>query len=169
MARLAGREEDQLAKAHEVWRQWNVMTEPTRRAARAAALEQQRRRGGEPAEPLRSAEPEPITKQAEAATPAERDEATAQALNLTPDTYGAVPEAVEDAAGYNERKQDEINERASEQVPDEDPDCEDIGPAWQTLVERERDAVIQPPQPIVPPSEQVAERSDDREDEREAD
>jgi hypothetical protein len=133
------------------------MTEPTRRAGKAAVLEQQRR-GGEAAQPLRSAEPEPITKHSEAANQAARDEVTLQALALTPDTDGAVPEAVEDAAKYNQGKQDEINERASERVPDEDPDYEDIGPAWQTLVERERDAVIQPPQPVVPPSEQAAER-----------
>ena len=158
MARLAAREQEHLAPAHDTWRQWDVMTEPTRRAGKAAVLEQQRRNGGEPTEPLRSAEPEPITKHGEAEDQAGRDEATLQALALTPDTDGAVPEAVEDAAKYNQGKQDEINERASERVPDEDPDYEDIGPAWQTLVERERDAVIQPPQPVVPPSEQVAGR-----------
>src|SRR6185503_18100712 len=119
-----------------------VMTEPTRRAGKAAILEQQRRNSGEAAEPLRSAEPEPITTHGEAKDQAGRDEATLQALALTPDTDGAVPEAVEDAAKYNQVKQDEINERATERVPDEDPDYEDIGPAWQTLVERERDAVI---------------------------
>ena len=96
--------------------------------------------------------------QGEAKDQAGRDKATLQALALTPDTDGAVPEAVEDAAEYNQVKQDEIDDRASERIPDEDPDYEDIGPAWQTLVERERDAVIQPPQLVVPPSEQVAVR-----------
>jgi hypothetical protein len=168
MARLAAREEEHLAPAHDTWRQWDVMTEPTRRAGKAAVLEQQRRDGGEAAEPLRSAEPEPITKHCEAEDQAGRDEATLQALAFTPDTDGAVPEAVEDAAKYNQAKQDEINERASERVPDEDPDYEDIGPAWQTLVERERDAVIQPPQPVVPPSDQMATRGEDREEQPEA-
>jgi conjugative relaxase-like TrwC/TraI family protein len=158
MGRLAAREEEHLTPAHDVWRQWDVMTEPTRRAGKAAALEQQRRNEGKPAEPLKSAEPDPITKHSEAEDQAGRDETTLQALALTPDTDGAVPEAIEDARSFNEGKQDEINERASEKVPDEDPDYEPIGDAWQTLVERERDAVVQPPEPVVPPSEQVADR-----------
>jgi hypothetical protein len=166
MGRLADRQVGQLESAHDTWKQWNVMAEPTRRIGKAAAAEQQRRNGD--AEPLRSAEPEGITKQAEADSQAGQDEATAQALNLTPDTDSAMPEAVDEAMKYNREKQDEIDERASEQVPDEDPDYEDMGPAWQTLVQRERDAVIQPPKPIVPASDQVAERASEHEEEPEA-
>ena len=52
---------DMLAVAQETRRQWEALTEPTRRAAIAADLELRRRHPGIPLTPLRSAEPEPAT------------------------------------------------------------------------------------------------------------
>jgi hypothetical protein len=42
--------------------------------------------------------------------------------------------------------------------PHEDPDYEDLGPAFPAWQPPDRDAVLQPPKPPIPPSERLAER-----------
>ena len=53
---------DMLAAAQETRRQWEALTEPTRRVAVAADIELRRRHPRIPLTPLRSAEPEPSTR-----------------------------------------------------------------------------------------------------------
>ena len=63
-----------------------------------------------------------------------------------------MPETVERAREQARVAREEIDDRLSQRVPDEDPDYEDIGPAWQDEMARERDAVIRPPQPAMDPA-----------------
>jgi hypothetical protein len=88
-----------------------------------------------------------------------RDQVGMERLGLTPGTDGRMPETVERAREQARAAGAEIDERLSQRVPDEDPDYEDIGPAWQDEMARERDAVIRPPQPAMDPAEEVKERS----------
>ena len=42
--------------------------------------------------------------------------------------------------------------------PHQDPDDEDVGPAFPSWQQEDRDAVLQPPKPPIPPSGRLAER-----------
>jgi len=178
-----------LAEAHDTRRQWEAMTEPTRRLARAADIELKRRGALTPEDHLASAEPEgfqyeqrerpgevwvqprldggtdlPSERQPEPLAPAEREQRALKALGLTFDyDQPELPLQVSEIAEYNRRRQAEIDERRSVRVPSEDPDEIDLGPAWNVLAERRRDAVIQPPKPPIPAAEAVLERAAERE------
>ena len=54
----------------------------------------------------------------------------------------------QDRAAFREQ----LAERQSIRVPDPDPDYGDRGPAWPPLTPQERDAVLQPPAPEMPPA-----------------
>ena len=51
-----------------------------------------------------------------------------------------------------------VVQRQSVKEPDEDPDYEDIGQAFPSWEQADREAVLQPPKPPIPPSERLAER-----------
>ena len=53
---------------------------------------------------------------------------------------------------------EKIAERHSVTEPHEDPDYEDLGPAFPSWQQPDRDAVLQPPKPLIPPSGRLAER-----------
>ena len=178
-----------LAEAHDTRCQWEAITEPTRRLARAADVELKRRGVLGPDDHLKSAEPEgfkyedrektgdvwvqprldgsadlPREPQPEPLAPAEREQRALEVLGLTlRHDQPELPLQVNQIAEYNRKRQAEIDERRSMRIPSEDPDEMDLGPAWNVLAERRRDAVIQPPKPPIPAAEAVLERAAERE------
>jgi hypothetical protein len=177
---------EKLAAAHDTRCEWEVMTEPTRRLARASGIELKRRGVLARDDQLRSAEPEgfiyqhdineevwvqprldgtvELPRQPEPLTPAEREERAARVLGLTLDyDQPELPMQISEIAEYNRQRQAEIDERRSLRIPAEEPDEMDLGEAWTVTAERERDAVIQPPKPLIPAAAKVLEQAADRE------
>jgi len=180
---------EELAEAHDTRCQWEAMTEPTRRLARAADVELKRRGLLGRDEVLRSAEPEGFTypvqgktaevwvqprldggadlpreSELEPLTVAEREERALEVLGLTLSyDQPGLPFQVTEIAEYNRKRQAEIDERRTMRIPAEEPDEMDLGEAWNVLAERRRDAVIQPPRPPIPAADPVLERAAERE------
>jgi conjugative relaxase-like TrwC/TraI family protein len=176
-----------LAEAHDTRCQWEAMTEPTRRVARAADIELKRRGVLRHDDHLRSAEPEgfvypdrqqgrevwvqprldgsvELAREPEPLSPAEREARALDVLGLTPGHDQAeLPLQVTEIAQYNRERQAEIDERRSMRIPAEEPDEIELGEAWNVLAERRRDAVIQPPKPPIPAADAVLERAAERE------
>jgi hypothetical protein len=180
---------EQLAEAHDTRCQWEAMTEPTRRLARAADMELKRRGVLGRDDVFRSAEPEGFTypgraktaevwvqprldgsadlprePEPEPLTMAAREERALEVLGLTlsydqPELPLQITEIVE----YNRKRQAEIDERRTMRIPAEEADEMDLGEAWNVLAERRRDAVIQPPRPPIPAADAVLERAAERE------
>ena len=63
-------------------------------------------------------------------------------------------ELAEARKAFSER----IAERRSVMEPHEDPDYEDLGPAFPSWQQQDRGAVLQPPKPPIRPSGRLAER-----------
>ena len=53
-------------------------------------------------------------------------------------------------------------------IPAEDPDYEDLGPAFPAWAGPDRDAILQPPKPQIQPSPRILERAADRDPDMEA-
>jgi hypothetical protein len=68
-----------------------------------------------------------------------------------------MPVQAREIAEYNRERQAKIDELKTMTVPAENEEEIDLGPAWHTIVERERDAIIQSPPPEIPPAPKVAE------------
>jgi hypothetical protein len=180
---------EQLGEAHDTRRQWEAMTEPTRRLARAADIELKRRGVLGRDDVLRSAEPGGFTypgreqiaevwvqprldgsadlprePEQEPLTMAEREERALEVLGLTLSyDQPELPLQVTEIAEYNSKRQAEIDERRTMHIPAEEPDEMDLGEAWNVLAGRRRDAVIQPPKPPIPAADAVLERAAERE------
>jgi conjugative relaxase-like TrwC/TraI family protein len=176
-----------LAEAHDTRSQWEAITEPTRRLARAADVELKRRGVLSHDDHLRSAEPPGFTypelertretwvqprldgtielpHYPELLGPAEREERAQEVLGLTLDyDQPELPLQVSQIADYNRKRQAEIDERRSMRIPAEEPDAMDLREAWNVLAERHRDAVIQPPMPPIPAADAVIKRAAERE------
>jgi hypothetical protein len=132
-------------------REWEAITEQPRRLAISADNELRRRHPDRHLEPLRSAEPEPVTE-------AERSE-----LALAPDKQPSeIGEWINDLAAQPEAFAERLAERTSLTIPAEDPDHEDLGPAFPALGATERDAILQPPKPLIKPSEKVLQMARER-------
>jgi hypothetical protein len=129
-------------------REWEAATEPQRRLAVAADAELRRRNPQMKIEPLRSAEPEELTDQQRA----ELDVLPEQEHEYQPPDW--MRELVESRKAFSEK----IAERQSVMQPHEDPDYEDVGQAFPSWEQEDRDAVLQPPKPPMRPSERLAER-----------
>jgi hypothetical protein len=99
-------------------------------------------------EPLRSAEPEEVT-----------DEQRAE-LDIVPEEQQQYqpPPWVRELAEARKAFSEKIAERQNVIQPHEDPDHEDLGPAFPPWQKEDREAVLQPPKPPIPPSERLAER-----------
>lgn len=101
--------------------------------------------------------PEPLT-------PAEREERVLRVLGLTLDyDQPKLPLQVGEIAEYNRMRQAEIDERRSMRIPAEEPDEIDLGEAWNVIAERERDAIVQPPKPLIPAAAKLLEHAAGRE------
>ena len=59
-------------------------------------------------------------------------------------------------------------ERQTLMVPAEDPDYEDLGPAFPAWTGPDRDAILQPPKPQIQPSPRILERVTERDLDMEA-
>jgi hypothetical protein len=117
---------------HAARQEWAARTAPMRLAAVQADSLLRRRHPEMPLEPLRSVEPEPIPDELPEPTPEARQRHAA----LVRDSM-AVFRA-------------EIDSRTRVLVPHEDPDYEPEVEAWPDLSRPHRDAVLQPPRPVMP-------------------
>ena len=187
LGRRAALVREKLAEAHDTRCQWEVMTEPTRRLARAADIELKRRGVLGRDDVLKSSEPEgfrypdhdktaevwvqprldgtvELPHEPEPLAAADREQRALEFLGLTLSyDQPELPLQVTEIAEYNRQRQAEIDERRTMRIPAEEPDEMDLGEAWNVLAERRRDAVIQPPKPPIPAAEAVLERAAERE------
>jgi hypothetical protein len=141
-------QESVLAGLMDDRRAWEAATEPQRRLAVAADAELRRRYPEIKIEPLRSAEPEEVT-----------DEQRAE-LDVLPEGQHEYQPAdwVLELAEARKPFSEKIAERQSVMEPHEDPDYEDVGQAFPSWQQEDRDAILQPPKPPIPPSGRLAER-----------
>ncbi|MGN6175972.1 MAG: hypothetical protein ACTHPS_23940 [Streptosporangiaceae bacterium] len=123
----------------------------------AADAELRRRHPDQRFDPLRSAEPEPVTK-------AQRDELTLTAG----EEITEMGQWFKDLAAERRTFADRLAERQSLTVPSEDPDYGDLGQALPAWPGPDKDAILQPPKPEIRPSAQVLERSIERDADKEA-
>jgi hypothetical protein len=132
--------------------EWEHATEQTRHLAIAADAELRRRHPHQPVESLRSAEPKPIKE-------TEREE-----LTLAPDeTIAEMAQWVRDLDAQQQAFREKLTERQALKVPSEDPEEQDLGPAFPTWNPPGRDAILQPPKPEIQPATKVLERARERE------
>jgi len=141
-------QEDILAGLMDDRQAWEAATEPQRRLAVTADAELRRRNPQMKIEPLWSAEPEQVT-----------DEPRAELDVLREEQHEYEPPAwVRELAEARKAFSEKIAERQSVMEPDEDPDYEDLGQAFPSWEQADREAVLQPPRPPIPPSGRLAER-----------
>jgi hypothetical protein len=93
-------------------------------------------------EPLKSAEPDPAAEE------------------LPELTQELVAEHVGRAEARRAEFAARLEERAGLMVPAEDPDYEHEGEAWPKWLPAEREAILQPPRPLMKPAQAVAEHDD---------
>jgi hypothetical protein len=124
--------------------EWEAVTEQPRRLAISADNELRRRHPDRHLEPLRSAEPEPVTDAEEAE------------LALAPDKQlSEMGKWMKDLAAQRKAFAEKLADRSSLTIPAENPDYKDLGPAFPAFSSTERDAILQPPKPMIKPSEKV--------------
>ena len=66
---------------------------------------------------------------------------------------------IADLAAQHRAFAGKLAERQSLRIPAEDPDYEDLGPAFPAWAGPDRDAILQPPKPQIQPSPQILERA----------
>jgi hypothetical protein len=172
--------QEKLAEAQDTHREWEVMTEPTRRLGRASDAEARRRGIITPDDKLRSAEPggfiypetqasprevwvqerldgghePPQATDPDPETGAEREQRQLAALGLTPGQQ-QLPAQIDEIREYNRLRQREIDEHKSQRIPAEDHEEADLGEAWTTVTTHQRGAILQPPKPPIRPADAV--------------
>jgi hypothetical protein len=119
--------------------EWARVTEVERYTAVAADTELRRRHPEEQLEPLVSAEPE-------------LDNTDGPVADVLPEWTTTLEQ---ERQTFAER----MAQRQAETVPHEDPDYADVGTAYPAWLPPERDAILQPPKPLIRPSARVAERA----------
>jgi conjugative relaxase-like TrwC/TraI family protein len=132
---------------------WEHATRRQRQLAVAADTELRRRHPAQPWPPLRSAEPDPENDSQAAPTPAAGISDTAR--------------QIEELAARHREFAAKLAERQTMKIPAEDPDYEDLGPAFPAWTPV-RDAILQPPPPSIQPSQRILEQIADRDRDREA-
>ena len=137
--------------------EWEHATEHSRHLAVAADAELRRRHPDQRIEPLRSAEPGPVS---------DTDRAE---LTLTPDKKIAEMAAwISDLAAQRQAFREKLEELQGLKVPSEDPDWEDLGDAFPSWNPPGRDAILQPPKPQITPSAKILQLAAERDTEPEA-
>jgi conjugative relaxase-like TrwC/TraI family protein len=142
------------------YREAEHVTEATRRLATAADSVLRRRHPERHIEPLQSAEPGPVTEP-------ERE----QLLSPEPEALAEPakpPEWVGRLAAARDALQEKLDERKAVRIPADDHEMQDLGDAWPAPRPRERDAILQPPPPEIPPSPRLGDRDMGRDIDREA-
>ena len=137
--------------------QWEKATRQQRQLAVAADAELRRRHSGQRFAPLRPAEPEPATQE-------QRDELTLTAGAEIPQ-FG---QWIAGLAAQHRAFADKLAEWQTLMVPAEDPDYEDLGPAFPAWTGRDRDAILQSPKPQIQPLPGILERVTERDLDMEA-
>jgi hypothetical protein len=135
--------------------QWETATRQQRQLAVAADTELRRRHPGQHFAPLRSAEP---------ATQAQRDKLTLTAGEEIPQ----LGQWIADLAAQHRAFAGKLAERQTLMIPAEDPDYEDLGPAFPAWTGPDKDAILQPPKPQIQPSPQILKRATGRDLDMEA-
>jgi hypothetical protein len=64
---------------------------------------------------------------------------------------------VHDLAARRRAFREKLEERQALKVPSEDPDFDDIGPAFPAWTPPDRDAILQPPPPQIQPAAKILE------------
>jgi len=129
-------------------RAWEAATEAQRRLTVAADAELRRRNPEIKMEPLQSAEPDEVT-----------DEQRTELDSPHQEQHDYLPPAwMQQLAEARKAFSEKIAERHGVMQPHEDPDYEDLGPAFPSWQQADRDAVLQPPKPPIPTSDRLAER-----------
>ena len=137
--------------------QWETATRQQRQLAVAADGELRRRHPGQQFPPLRSAEPEPAMHE-------QRAELTLTAGEEIPQ----LGQWIADLAAQHRAFAGKLAERQSLRIPAEDPDYEDLGPAFPAWTGPDKDAILQPPKPQIQPSPRILERVTERDLDMEA-
>jgi hypothetical protein len=127
---------------------WDQATRQQRQLAVAADAELRRRHSDQRFAPLRSAEPQP-------AAQAQRDELALTAGEEIPQ----IGQWIKDLAAQHRAFADKLAERQSLMIPAEDPDYQDLGPAFPAWTSPGKDAILQPPKPKIQPSARILERA----------
>jgi hypothetical protein len=136
---------------------WEHATGRSCHLAITADAELRRRHPGQKIEPLRSAEPEPVSD-------TDREE-----LQLAPaQKIGPMARWIRDLAAQRRAFHDKLEERQALKIPSEDPDRENLGHAFPAWNPPERDAILQPPKPQIPPAAKILEMASAAEAGREA-
>jgi hypothetical protein len=126
---------------------WEHTTEHSRHLAIAADAELRRRHPDQRIKPMRSAEPAAVSN-------ADRAE-----LTLTPDNKITQMAAwVRDLEAKRQAFREKLEELQGLRVPSEDPDWDDLGPAFPDWNPPGRDAILQPPKPQITPSARILQR-----------
>jgi conjugative relaxase-like TrwC/TraI family protein len=133
-----GQRETALATAMEDRTDWERATRQQRQLAVAADAELRRRHPREPWPPLRSAEPEL--------------ESSASTQDAT-----ATARLIEDLAARHREFTLKLADRQSIMIPAEDPDYDDLTPAFPAWTPPGRDAILRPPRPQITPSARILE------------
>jgi conjugative relaxase-like TrwC/TraI family protein len=130
---------------------WERATRQQRQLAVAADSELRRRHPDQQWPPLRSAEPE-LTDQSKIDDPAVTPEMAIIQLD----------QLVSEVAAQHHEFADKLANRQSIVVPAADPDHEPFERAFPAWPEPRQGAILQPPKPHIPSSEQILERAADR-------
>ena len=145
-------QEEIFAKTMDDRQQWERTTEQTRHLAIAADAELRRRHPDERIEPLRSAEPAPAS-----------DTGREELQLAAKEKIGQMTQWVADLATQRHAFLEKLQERQTLQVPSEDHDWEDLGPAFPVWSPPQRDAILQPPKPELTPSAKILELAREQE------
>jgi hypothetical protein len=159
-ARITGGDPEQMLDAA-AFAYWELVTRQQRQLAVTADAELRRRYPGQPWPPLRSAEPEPEP-EPESQARHDRPDFTVEAGNQQTGLH------IQDLAARHREFSERLAERQSLMIPAENPDFEDLGPAFPVREGPARDAILQPPKPQIQPSQQIMERMASREADMEA-
>ena len=136
---------------------WETGTRQQRQAAVAADAELRRRHPDQAWEPLRSAEPDPVT----TADEASQDQGTPTAIK-------AMQPSLDEMAARHREFTGKLAELAARIAIVASTDVEDRRPAYPLLAPRRTGAILQPPAPEMPPSPHILSRAAEQERDWEA-
>jgi conjugative relaxase-like TrwC/TraI family protein len=157
MGRRYREQEETFAATMEDRREWEHATGHSRHLAIAADAELRRRHPDQRIEPIRSAEPAPVSE-------TQREE-----LTLAPGKdIGHMAQWIQELAAQRKAFREKLDERKGLMIPSEHPGREDLGEAFPTQAAPGREAILQPPKPKIRPSARVLEAARQRDASHEA-
>ena len=157
MSRRYRRQEETFAATMDDRREWEHATGHSRHLSIAADAELRRRHPGQRIEPLRSAEPAPVSQ-------TERKE-----LTLAPgQDISHLTQWIQDLAAQRAAFREKLDERKSLMIPSQDPGRQDLSEAFPDQGAPGLEAILQPPKPRIRPSARILEAARQRDASREA-